>query len=129
MKACSAKAKSASEAATGAVGVTMAVVAAGAQGTTTDAGVWDAVEASGAAEVTGAAEPKKKAPRASRVDWATLLHRVWGIDALKCPRCEGPMRFIATITDQAVIVRILTHLGLPTVEVVAAPARRWDDTS
>ena len=107
----------------------MAVVAAGAQGTTTDAGVWDAVEASGAAEVTGAAEPKKKAPRASRVDWATLLHRVWGIDALKCPRCEGPMRFIATITDQAVIVRILTHLGLPTVEVVAAPARRWDDTS
>jgi len=39
------------------------------------------------------------------------------------------MKFIATITDQAVIVRILTHLGLPSVEVVAAPARRWDDTS
>jgi hypothetical protein len=28
-----------------------------------------------------------------------------------------------------VIVRILTHLGLPAAEVVAAPARDWDDTS
>jgi hypothetical protein len=63
------------------------------------------------------------------MDWATLLHRVWDVDALKCPRCEGPMKFIATITDRAVIVRILTHLGLPAAEVVAAPARRWDDTS
>jgi len=129
MKACAAMAKAATEAATGAVGVTMAAVAAGAQGTTTDAGVWDTAEASGAAEVTGAAKPEKKALRAARIDWATLLHRVWGIDAMKCPRCEGPMKFIATITDRAVIVRILTHLGLPSVEVVAAPARRWDDTS
>jgi ketopantoate hydroxymethyltransferase len=63
------------------------------------------------------------------MDWATLLHRVWDVDALKCPRCEGPMKFIATITDRAVIVRILAHLGLPAAEVVAAPARRWDDTS
>ena len=58
-----------------------------------------------------------------------MLHRVWDVDALKCPRCEGSMRFIATILDRAVIVRILTHLGLPAAEVIAAPARRWDDTS
>jgi hypothetical protein len=39
------------------------------------------------------------------------------------------MRFIATILDRAVIVRILTHLGLTAAEVIAAPSRRWDDTS
>ena len=71
-----------------------------------------------------------KPPRATtRIDWATLLHRVWGVDALLCPRCEGRMSFIATITDRAVIVRILAHLRLPTEEVLPAPARRWDDTS
>lgn len=96
---------------------------------TTEGGIWDAVEAADAAGVTGAAKPENKAVRASRMEWATLLHRVWGVDARKCPRCEGPMRFIATITDRAVIVRILTHLGLPAAEVVAAPARHWDDTS
>ena len=58
-----------------------------------------------------------------------LLRRVWGVDALKCPRCEGPMKFIATIHDRAVIVRILAHLRLPTDEMLPAPARRWDDTS
>jgi hypothetical protein len=107
----------ASGAATGAAGATEPLRA------TADAGVWDVVEA------TGAAKAKRNAPRASRIAWATLLRRVWGIDALKCPKCEGPMKFIATITDRAVIVRILTHLGLAAVEVVAAPARHWDDTS
>ena len=71
-----------------------------------------------------------KRPRpTTRIDWATLLHRVWGVDALKCPRCEGRMKFIATITDRAVVVRILAHLRLPTEEMRPAPARRWDDTS
>ncbi len=100
------------------------VSAAGARAATTDAGIWDAIEACGAAVVTGAATPEDKAVRALRMDSATLLHRVWDVDALKCPRCEGPMKFIATITDRAVIVRILTHLGLPAAKVVAAPARR-----
>ena len=117
VKACAAKAMAASGAATGAAGATEPLRA------TADAGVWDVVEA------TGAAKAKRNAPRASRIAWATLLRRVWGIDALKCPKCEGPMKFIATITDRAVIVRILTHLGLAAVEVVAAPARHWDDTS
>ena len=65
----------------------------------------------------------------TRIDWATPLRRVWGVDAQKCPRCEGPMKFIATIHDRAVIVRILAHLRLPTEEMRPAPARRWDDTS
>jgi hypothetical protein len=65
----------------------------------------------------------------SRIDWATLLHRVWQLDALVCPRCEGRMRFIATITERSVIVRILDHLGIPSERVIAAPARSGFDTS
>jgi hypothetical protein len=39
------------------------------------------------------------------------------------------MRFIAVIKERDVIERILTHVGLSTARIVAAPARRWDDTS
>ena len=73
----------------------------------------------------GAGEPGSL----SRWDQATRLQRVWGIDALKCPQCEGAMKFIATIHDRAVIVRILAHLRLPTDEMLPAPTRRGDDTS
>jgi hypothetical protein len=38
----------------------------------------------------------------TRLDWATLLQRVWGVDALDCGRCGGRMRFIAVIKDRAV---------------------------
>ncbi len=76
------------------------------------------------------AEPREGASStAGRIDWATLMHRVWGWDVLACPRCEGRMKFIAVIKDRDVIARILTHVGLSAARVVAAPARRWDDTS
>lgn len=60
--------------------------------------------------------------------WATQLHRVWQVDALACPRCAGRLRFIATITERSVIVRILDHLGIPSERVIAAPARSGFDT-
>jgi len=65
----------------------------------------------------------------SRIAWATLLHRVWEWDVLQCPRCDGRMKVIALIQDRAVIVKILTHMGLSAAEIVPAPPRRWDDTS
>ena len=52
--------------------------------------------------------------RSSRIDWARLLWRVWGVDALACPGCGGRMRMIAAITERAGIVRILEHLGVST---------------
>ena len=42
------------------------------------------------------------------------MKRSWGLDALKCPRCDGRMELIATIEDPLIAQRILTHLGLPT---------------
>ena len=47
-----------------------------------------------------------------RSTWARLIHKVYEVDPLECPRCKGPMRVIALIDDAAVIRKILTHLGL-----------------
>jgi hypothetical protein len=60
-----------------------------------------------------ALEPKVPRPSGG-VDWASLLRRVYGLDALRCP-CGGRIRILSVIEDPAVIRRILGHLKL-TVE-------------
>jgi len=50
--------------------------------------------------------------RRVRSTWARLIHKVYEVDLLECPRCKGPMRVIALIEDAAVIRKILSHLGL-----------------
>ena len=62
------------------------------------------------------------AARPSRLPWAELFRRVCREDLLVGPRCTGPMRVLAAITEPAVVDAILTHLGLPT-EPPAAAAR------
>ena len=88
-----------------------------------------------AAEIGSAAEEKQSPdreprvdltwtpPRPRRLDWASLLARVFKIDVLQCDRCGGRMRVIAFITDPDVTRAILTCLGLPTVAPAANPAR------
>ena len=51
--------------------------------------------------------------RASRLDWAALLKRVFEIEILRCVRCGAQMRVVAFITDRKASARILEHLGLP----------------
>jgi hypothetical protein len=66
------------------------------------------------------AEPAEVALRATdmhearrvRSTWARLIHKVYEVDPLECPKCKGPMRVIALIDDAAVIRKILSHLGL-----------------
>ena len=63
------------------------------------------------AEVTTREIDVREAARV-RSTWARLIHKVYEVDPLECPRCKGPMRVIALIDDKAVIRKILTHLSL-----------------
>jgi hypothetical protein len=80
-----------------------------------------------------AASPPARRP--SRLPWAELYRRVFRDDLLVCPRCAGPVRVLAAITDPAVVAAILTHLDLPTEPPPVAPARAppqalfWPDGS
>ncbi len=52
-----------------------------------------------------------------------LLKRVFDIDLEHCPQCGGDFKIIAAIEESAVIVKILTHLGLPARAPPRSPAR------
>ena len=47
----------------------------------------------------------------ARSAWARLIHKVYEVDPLECPKCGASMRVIALIDDATVIRRILEHLG------------------
>jgi len=57
-------------------------------------------------------KPSNRRGRARYRTWAELLRRVFRLDACICPRCGGPRRLIAFITDPLVAGRILDHLGI-----------------
>ena len=47
----------------------------------------------------------------ARSAWARLIHKVYEVNPLQCPKCGAPMQVIALIDDATVIRRILEHLG------------------
>jgi hypothetical protein len=49
---------------------------------------------------------------ANRKSWAQLIQKIYEVDPLTCPNCQGRMRVIAFIEDDDVIRKILVHLGL-----------------
>ena len=57
--------------------------------------------------------------RRVRSTWARLIHKVYEVDPLECPKCKGPMRVIALIDDKAVIRKILAYLGLWAPQIAA----------
>ena len=60
---------------------------------------------------------------ARRLDWASLLRRVFGEDVTRCPRCGDRLRVLAFLTHPDVTARILDHLGLASAVPPIAPAR------
>jgi hypothetical protein len=47
-----------------------------------------------------------------RRNWARLIQKIYEVDPLVCPKCQGVMRVISSIEDPSVIRDILNHLGL-----------------
>ena len=62
-------------------------------------------------------------PHPRRLAWVVLLARVFAIDVSICPRCGGPMRLIAALTDPDSIRTYLSGVGLPAEPPAIAPAR------
>jgi hypothetical protein len=60
--------------------------------------------------------------RRTRIDWASLLRRIYLEDVLACP-CGGRRRLVAAIDEPSAIVAVLEHLGLPTEAPPVARAR------
>jgi hypothetical protein len=50
--------------------------------------------------------------KAFRKSWARLIQKIYEVDPLVCPKCQGSMRIISSIEDPSVIRAILEHLGL-----------------
>jgi hypothetical protein len=50
--------------------------------------------------------------REQRRKWSNLIRKIYEVDALVCPKCQGTMRVISEITDEGIIKAILKHLGL-----------------
>ncbi len=44
--------------------------------------------------------------------WRECIKKIYEVDPLCCPNCGGEMRIISFITEFAVILQILEHLGL-----------------
>lgn len=57
-----------------------------------------------------------------RIDWATLLKRVYDLDALACP-CGGRLKFVEVVTDAERARTLLEQLGLRAAPPPVARAR------
>ncbi|MSP26597.1 MAG: hypothetical protein EXR75_15905 [Myxococcales bacterium] len=64
-------------------------------------------------------------PCTGRIDWASLIRRVYLHDVLACP-CGARRRIVADVNELDAIDAILGHLGLP---VDAPPIARARDPS
>ena len=60
-------------------------------------------------------------PKEYRRNWARLIQKIYEVDPLTCPKCEGQMRIISFIEDEEVIKKILKHLGLWDVKARPTP--------
>jgi hypothetical protein len=84
----------------------------------------DGLSASGAPCVHELDGDEGKVKRRPRYDWAALLARVWAIDVLECPRCQGRMQRVAWVMRPDAIKKILASVGMP-ADSPEPSASRW----
>jgi len=66
--------------------------------------------------------PTKSSPM-SAMTWAELMRRVFAIDVLVCPHCEGPMKVLGPVQSRPAVEKFLRHKGLSANVPTWAPAR------
>jgi hypothetical protein len=57
----------------------------------------------------------------SRKNWARLIQKIYEVDPLTCPKCQGRVKILTFIEDEEVIKKILTHLGLWDIKAIFPP--------
>ena len=62
----------------------------------------------GDAKKTEVHEPPRKPS-----SWAACIKRIYEVDPLECPKCQGTMRIVAFIQDEYAIRDIMKNQGIP----------------
>ena len=60
--------------------------------------------------------------------WARLIQKIYEVDPLICPICQGKMRIIAFIEDYKVVKKILDYLGIYEFERKRPPPKAAEET-
>ncbi len=63
-------------------------------------------------DIISAVMPNEMSSKESRQNWARLIQKIYEVDTLICPKCQGQMKIISIIDDFEIIDRILKHLDL-----------------
>jgi len=53
--------------------------------------------------------------------WARLIQKIYEVDPLTCPKCQGQTQILAFIEDEEMIEKTLKHLGLWNLKVRLLP--------
>ena len=56
--------------------------------------------------------PNETSSKESKQNWVRLIQKIYEVDPLVCPKCQGSMKIIAFIEELDIIERILRHLNL-----------------
>ena len=59
--------------------------------------------------------------KAFRRNWSRLIQKIYEADPLTCGKCQGPMRVIVFVEDEAIVKKILKHLGIWEVKLKPRP--------
>ena len=59
----------------------------------------------------------------NRKNWARLIQKIYEVDPLTCPKCQGRMRILAFIENPEIIKKILKHLDLWDLKARPPPKR------
>ena len=80
--------------------------------------------------------PNEMSSKEFRQNWARLIQKVYEVEPLLCPKCDGAMKIISFIEELDIIEKILRHLDLwdirnhdpPTQKPSYIPELVYDDS-